>query len=54
MATAALWAADVTPPVAPKKEHVEVRHGATLNDPYFWLREKKNPEVIQYLESENQ
>lgn len=44
---------EVTPPVAKKIEHVEVRHGATEIDPYFWLREKSNPEVIQYLEAEN-
>ena len=34
-------------------EHREVRHGATVVDNYFWLREKSNPEVIQYLEAEN-
>jgi len=42
-----------TPPVAPVKEHREVRHGATVVDPYYWLREKSNPEVIHYLEAEN-
>jgi oligopeptidase B len=42
-----------TPPVAPKVEHTEVRHGATVVDNYFWLREKKNPEVVKYLEAEN-
>jgi oligopeptidase B len=42
-----------TPPVAPVKEHREVRHGATVVDPYYWLREKPNPEVIHYLEAEN-
>ena len=42
-----------TPPAAPRVEHHEVRHGATVNDDYFWLREKSNPEVVKYLESEN-
>src|SRR5947209_20507515 len=42
-----------TPPVAPQKEHREVRHGQTVVDPYFWLREKSNPEVVKYLEAEN-
>ena len=42
-----------TPPVAPHNEHREVRHGATVIDPYFWLREKSNPEVVKYLEAEN-
>src|SRR5215472_3659773 len=41
------------PPVAPRAEHREVRHGATVNDDYFWLREKSNPKVVQYLDAEN-
>jgi len=41
------------PPAAPQHEHREVRHGATINDPYFWLREKSSPEVVRYLEQEN-
>jgi len=41
------------PPVAPQVEHQEVRHGATVTDNYFWLREKANPEVRKYLEAEN-
>src|SRR6185369_1866210 len=28
-------------------------HGDVRVDPYFWLREKTNPEVIAYLEAEN-
>ena len=42
-----------TPPTAPKQEHREQRHGATVIDDYFWLREKSNPKVTQYLEAEN-
>ncbi|MGD0580473.1 MAG: oligopeptidase B, partial [Bryobacteraceae bacterium] len=41
------------PPVAKRVEHKEVRQGETVVDNYFWLREKTNPEVIQYLEAEN-
>jgi oligopeptidase B len=41
------------PPVAPRVDHREVRHGATVVDPFFYLREKSNPEVIRYLEAEN-
>jgi oligopeptidase B len=41
------------PPVAPVQEHRDVRHGATVVDPYYWLREKSNPDVIHYLEAEN-
>jgi len=41
------------PPIAPVIEHQETRHGATVVDNYFWLRDKTNPEVIKYLEEEN-
>src|SRR6266581_5772192 len=40
-------------PTAPRIEHRETRHGATVIDPYFWLREKSSPEVVKYLEAEN-
>jgi oligopeptidase B len=42
------------PPVAKKIEHITKLHGLTLKDNYFWLREKENPEVIAYLEAENE
>lgn len=42
-----------TAPVAPRVPHQEVRHGATVTDEYFWLREKSNPKVMEYLEAEN-
>src|SRR3954453_16234259 len=42
-----------SPPAAPVHEHRETRHGATVVDPYFWLREKSSPEVVEYLEKEN-
>ena len=41
------------PPTAKRLDHREVRHEATVVDQYFWLRDKKNPEVIKYLEDEN-
>ncbi len=41
------------PPLAAKKAHVSKWHGEDVNDPYFWLREKTNPDVISYLEAEN-
>jgi oligopeptidase B len=41
------------PPVARVIAHRETRYGTTMVDNYFWLREKSNPEVIQYLEKEN-
>jgi oligopeptidase B len=42
-----------TPPVAPRVDHREIRHGATVIDEYFWLREKTDPKVREYLEAEN-
>ena len=41
------------PPVAKKIPHVTEVHGQKLVDNYFWLRDKKNPEVAAYLEAEN-
>ena len=46
-------AARPTPPVAKRVDHTQVWHGETLNDPYFWLREKSAPDVANYLEAEN-
>jgi oligopeptidase B len=42
-----------TPPQAPRKDHVQVFHGQSVVDPYYWLREKGTPEVEKYLEAEN-
>lgn len=42
-----------TPPQARQIPHQENWHGETVTDPYFWLREKSNPEVIAYLNAEN-
>ena len=42
-----------TPPVAPRKDHTQVWHGRTFEDPYYWLREKGSPDVVSYLEAEN-
>jgi oligopeptidase B len=53
MSLSAQTPAPPTPPVAPVKDHREVRQGETVIDPYYWLREKSNPEVIHYLEAEN-
>lgn len=44
---------DMKPPVAKKETKLTKIHGLELKDDYFWLRNKKNPEVIKYLEAEN-
>ena len=43
----------VAPPVAQKLARVDTLHGDVRVDNYFWLREKTNPKVIAYLDSEN-
>ena len=53
LSLAAQAAADITPPVAAKKPRVLAKFGDRRVDPYFWLREKTNPEVIDYLNAEN-
>jgi oligopeptidase B len=42
-----------TPPVAKKVPKTTEINGRTLVDNYFWMRDKKNPEVAGYLEAEN-
>ncbi|MEP6994274.1 MAG: S9 family peptidase [Acidobacteriota bacterium] len=41
------------PPTVKKVTHMQTLHGDQLNDDYFWLRERENPEVKAYLEKEN-
>lgn len=41
------------PPVAAERPKVLEAHGDRRVDPYYWLREKNDPEVIAYLEAEN-
>jgi oligopeptidase B len=43
----------LAPPVAKKVPKTTQVNGRTLVDNYFWLRDKKNPEVKAYLEAEN-
>ena len=41
------------PPVAKRVEHRREHHGDVFIDPYEWLRDKADPEVIDYLNAEN-
>ncbi|GAB2934379.1 S9 family peptidase [Rhodococcus aerolatus] len=41
------------PPVAAKVPHTRTHHGDTVEDPYEWLRDAEDPEVIAHLEAEN-
>ncbi|MBD3297291.1 MAG: prolyl oligopeptidase family serine peptidase [candidate division Zixibacteria bacterium] len=42
------------PPVAKVEPKVDTLFGEELVDDYFWLRGKEKPEVIEYLEAENE
>lgn len=42
-----------TPPTARRRPQPRTHHGEVFEDPYEWLRDKDNPEVIAYLEAEN-
>ena len=46
----------ITAPIAAKHPHTHSEHDTERFDPYHWLRddERKNPEIIAYLEQENQ
>jgi oligopeptidase B len=41
------------PPVARVEAKVDTLFGREMVDDYFWLRERDNPEVIDYLKAEN-
>jgi oligopeptidase B len=45
--------AEANPPLAAEKPHEIKESGQMRNDPFFWLRDKQNPEVLKYLEEEN-
>jgi len=42
------------PPIAKVVPKKITFHGDTRIDPYFWLRDRKDPDTIAYLEAENQ
>ena len=44
---------ELVPPVAPRRPAVLQAHGDERTDEWFWLRERDNPEVRDYLEAEN-
>lgn len=43
----------IQPPIAAVKDTVLEKHGDKRLDPYYWLNNRENPEVIQYLKDEN-
>src|SRR5438477_1388260 len=53
LTTQAVLAETASPPMAARKPHVLEKFGEKRVDDYCWLREKSNPEVIDYLNAEN-
>ncbi len=48
----------IKPPVAEQRPHAYTRHGVTIQDPYFWLKDQSYPEVndadvLAYVKAEN-
>ena len=45
--------ASLTPPLADQKPYQHKMHDDIRMDEFYWLKERENPEVIDYLEREN-
>lgn len=43
----------ILPPTAAQKPHQMEKHGDVRNDPYFWLKNREDSEVINHLKKEN-
>ena len=44
---------ELVPPKAEKIKKELTKHGSTRTDNYYWLNERENPKVIDYLNAEN-
>ena len=42
-----------SPPVAPRTDHALVAHGHTRDDPYYWMKDREDQRVLDYLGAEN-
>jgi len=38
--------------IAPKRQHTIIQHGIARNDEYYWMREREDPEVSKYLQTD--
>ena len=45
------WGLMSNPPIAKQVPTERTHHGDTVIDPYAWLTDPKDPEVIAYLEA---
>jgi oligopeptidase B len=52
-AAGSIRGSSISPPVARIIPRVDTVHGYIRVDDYYWLNDRGNPEVIQYLEAEN-
>ena len=43
----------LAPPEAPRRPHVVSAHGDDREDLWFWLRDREDPAVLEYLRAEN-
>ena len=43
----------LSPPVATRTSSILENHGDRREDPYYWLGNRDNPEVLEYLKAEN-
>ncbi|MEM9828062.1 MAG: S9 family peptidase [Planctomycetota bacterium] len=50
---AARKSTSLSAPLATRKPKTLSDHGVQRQDPYYWLRERENPDVIAYLDAEN-
>ncbi len=54
-AVAAAAHGELSPPVAEQHPHlIKAPHGHARFDPYYWLRDRKDEEVLSYLHAENE
>lgn len=45
---------DIQPPDLEQRPVELTKHGDTRIDPYYWVRERENPDMLDYLEAENE
>ena len=43
-----------TPPTVPQRPHAILRHGDVRSDPYYWMMDREDPEVLSHLRAENE
>lgn len=49
-----LAGSEIRPPEAQQKPKILTANGDSRQDPYFWLNERDTPEVLAYLQAENE